>query len=144
MLPMIKSIYLRPSIPRLHQLLLCSQVWVGNYLGVWSHSPCQLFFQGPTVLKGFIKTWTAFFLHGNVFFPPSTMTFWRCFKECLWLILRSTLMWPHMFLRWSEAEFYQRQWYKIGNALKDTGSAFILLCNKTNTWCRNCSTICGS
>jgi len=35
----------------------------------------------------FLTLERALFLHGNGFFPPSTVTFWRCFKECLWLIL---------------------------------------------------------
>jgi len=29
-------------------------------------------------------------------------------------------------------------------ALKDTGSAFLLLCDKTHTRCRHCSSICAS
>jgi len=34
--------------------------------------------------------------------------------------------------------------YKIGNALKDMGSAFFLLCDKTPTRCRHRSSICAS
>jgi len=30
-----------------------------------------------------------FFSIETAFFPPSTMTFWRCFKECLWFTLMS-------------------------------------------------------
>ena len=39
-----------------------------------------------------------------IFFTPSTMTFWRCFKECLWLTLMSRMLWPHTFLRCPEAK----------------------------------------
>ena len=40
--------------------------------------------------------------------------------------------------------FYQIRLYKIGNALKDTGSAFFLLCDKTHTRCRHRSSVCAS
>jgi len=35
--------------------------------------------------------------------------------------------------------------HKIGIALKNTGSAFLILCDKTHTrWCRHRSSICAS
>jgi len=40
--------------------------------------------------------------------------------------------------------FYQICLYKIGNALKDTGSAFLLLYDKTHTRCRHRTSICAS
>jgi len=52
----------------------------------------------------FLTLEMAFFLHGKAFFHPSTMTFWRCFKEYLWLSLMSRMLWPHTFLRRPGAE----------------------------------------
>ena len=86
----------------------------------------------------FLTLETFFFLHWNGFFSSIDNDFLEMlqrmpliyFDEC-------RKLWPHTFLRRPGAEWLlSNRLYKIGNALKDMGSAFLILCDKTHTRCR--------
>jgi len=67
---------------------------------------------------------TAFFLRGNGFFSSIDNDVLEMLQRMLWFILMSRMLWPHKFLRCPGAELLLPN--KIGNALKDAVSAFLL------------------
>ena len=92
-----------------------------------------------TLETNFFPPWKRlFFLHRQWVFGDASNNAFDLFwwVECcdlthLWDVLKPNY-------------FYQIRLHRIGNALKDAGSAFLLLCDKTHARCRHRSSICAS